>query len=364
MSRGRSFSRGLALALALLLTGCFEPPVREEVSLRFDEAGGVEVVVTTLLGREEDYARNPKALERLLEARQAARCGDDPFTRQLERLSPATFTRRLSSSEGALRASVRSAAFPDARAVERLFEGAPVWVSVARDGNETRLEILTGRGGRATNAERLDVSRALDGFSEASARYVAALAALWAWLDENSGAERFVVGALVGAELPEPQGLSPEETEKAKALFDAAAAAMSDLRDFFVLTEGRGESLDELSRKVYDPFPAPLRVRVAGTVLEAEGFVPEEDGGYRVTPASLRGALPGLSGRFITPDPLAETLRRAEREEETPPDVDRLLAGGRRVLSRPSASEVREALETALAPAPAYRLRWRRDRTR
>lgn len=321
--------------------------------------------MTTHLGKEESYRKNPRALERLLEAREAARCGDDPFTRQLERLSPASLTRRLSSRDGDLRASVTSAAFPDARAVERLFEGAPVFVSVGRGEGEARLEIATGPGGRATTAERLEVSRELDRFSAAASRYVAALAALWAWLDGHPTAERFVVGALVGVELPEPEGLGPEEEERVTALFDAASDATRDLHGFFLVTDdGRGESLDELSRKAYDPFPAPLRVRVAGTVLESSGFVPEEDGGWRVPPVSLWGALSTLSGRWITPDPLAETLRREERADERPPDVDRLLSGGRRVLSRPSASEVREALEAALVPAPSYRLRWRPDAPR
>jgi hypothetical protein len=347
------------------MAGCFEPPVREDVLLSFDERGGVEVVVTTRLEKEDSYRKNPRALERLLEAREAARCGEDAFTRQLERLAPATLTRRLSSRDGALRESVRTATFADARSVERLFEGAPVWMSVGSSGNETRLEILTGPGGRATTAERLEVSRELDRFAGATARYVAALAALWAWLDERPGLERFVVGALVGADLPEPTDVSPEDKEEGKALFDAASDAMSEVHGFFLIKDdGRGETLDELSRKVYDPFPAPLRVRVPGTVLEATGFVPEEDGGYRVPPVSLWGALPGLSGRWITPDPLAEKLRRKERASEEDPDVDRILSGGRRVLARPSAAEVREALEAALVPAPAYRLRWRRDAAR
>ncbi|MRR12339.1 hypothetical protein EG835_07725, partial [bacterium] len=157
MLRRRRPFRGLVALQALLLSGCFDPPVREDVTFRFDEKGGVEVVVTTRLGAEESYKDNAGALRRLVEAREVARCGDDLFTRQLERLSPAAFRRTLSSSEGALRESVRAAAFADARALEHVFEGAPLYVAVTRSGNEMRLEILSGSGGRATTAERLEV---------------------------------------------------------------------------------------------------------------------------------------------------------------------------------------------------------------
>lgn len=350
-------SRGLALLLTLALAGCFEPPVREDVAIRFDEKGGVEVVVTTQLGKDEDYRRNPPALERLLSAREAARCGDDPFTRQLEKLSPVSLRRAVSSREGSIRESIRTATFPDARSVERLFEGEPLSLVVSRSGGETQLEIVPGRGGRATAAERMEVNRELDRFAAAAARYLASLATLWAWLDEHPAEERIAVAALLGVELPIPADLSRDE--RLEALFDDVSDAMARVHDFFLLSDGRGESLDELSRKAFDPFPAPLRVRVAGTVVESAGFVREEDGGFRVPPVSLWGALSGLSGRWVAPDPLAEQLRREERGVDEPPDVDRFLAGGRRVLGRPAAGELREAVESALVPAPLYRLRWK-----
>ncbi|HYN42137.1 MAG TPA: hypothetical protein VE129_10195 [Thermoanaerobaculia bacterium] len=357
MLRSRLSIRGLATLQVLLLSGCFDPPVREDVAFRFDEKGGVEVVVTTRLGPEESYKDNAGALRRLVEAREAARCGDDPFTRQLERLLPTTLRRTLSSSDGALRESVRTATFPDARALENVFEGAPLYLAVTRSGNEMRLEILPVSGGRATTAERLEVNRELDRFSVAAAGYLNALAKLWAWIDEHPGEERLLVGALLGVDVPKPADWVPDEREE--ALGNAVLDAMSKVHEFFLLEGGRAESLDELSRKAYDPFPAPLWIHVNGAVLESTGFRREEDGSLRVPPVSLWGALSQLSGRWVTPDPLAEILRREERPSETPPDVDRFLATGRHVASRPSERDVRNSIEAALVPAPIYRLRWR-----
>lgn len=305
MRAARRPSRPLALLLTIPLSGCFEPPVREDVVLTFDERGGVAVVVTTRLGKDEDYERNPRALQRLLSAREAVRCGEDPFTRQLEKLAPATLRRTLSSRDGAIRESVRLATFSEPRAVERLFEGEPLSLVVSRVDEEMHVEIVPGRGGRATTAERMAVDRELDLFGQAASRNLASLATLWAWLDEHPAEERIAVAALLGVELPILDALPRDE--RLEALFEDASESMARVRDFFLLADGRGESLDDLSRRACDPFPAPLRVRVAGTVLESTGFVPEDDGAFRVPSVSLWGSLSGLSGRWVTPDPLAES---------------------------------------------------------
>lgn len=357
MKPGKLARGAAALVLTAGLSGCFEPPVREAIALLFDAAGGLEVVVTTRLESESDYPKNPRARERLAEARDAARCGEDPFTRQLERLAPSSLRRSLAFRDGALRESVRSAAFPDARAVERLFEGLPLAVALTRSAGETQLEIYPGKGGRANLSERAEVARALDRFSEAAARYERALADLWAFLDEHPARERFVVAAVLDLKVEDP---APEESSALeKALGEAVVEAMSGVYEFLLLSEERGESLDELSRKVHDPFPAPVTVEVKGTVLESTGFLPEEQGRLRIPSVSLTGALGQLSARWVTPDPLSELVRHADRPEDPPPDVDAFLAPGRRVVARPDAREVRDALEAALAPAPVYRLRWR-----
>jgi hypothetical protein len=343
--------------LAAGLSGCFDPPVREAVALLFDGSGGVEVVVTTRLESEASYPENPRARERIVEAREAARCGEDPFTRQLERLSPSTLRRSLSWRDGALRESVRAAAFADARAVERLFEGAPLSVAMTRTGGEMQLEIFTGKGGRATTAERLEVARSLDRFSEAAARYLRALSDLWTWLDEHPDRERVVVAGILDLRSESPAEEVGDAREE--ALGKAVVEAMGGVHEFLLLSEGRGESLDELSRKAYDPFPAPLSVEVKGAVLEATGFVPEETGRLRIPGVSLSGALSGISGRWVTPDPLGELVRREERPEDGPPNVDAFLSGGRRVVARPDARAIRDALEASLVPPPVYRLRWR-----
>lgn len=352
---GRRLAAACAVALALLLASCFEPPVREAVELVFDARGALTVRATTRLQSEESYPRNPRARERVAEVRDAARCGEDTLTRQLELLGPSSLTRALAYRDGALREVRRTASFADARAVERLFEGAPLSVGLTRSGGEMQLEILPGRGGRATASERREAASALSGFSEAAARYLSALADLWDYLDENPHRERVVVAGILDLKL---EGEEEEPPAREQQLGEAVVEAMGQVHEFLQLSEGRGESLDELSRKAYDPFPVPLSVEVAGTVAEATGFLREGTGKLRVPPVSLWGTLSTLTNRWVRPDPLAEFVRRDEDPSLPEPDVEAFLASGRQVVARPTAAEVREAIEAGLVPAPVYRLRW------
>ncbi|KAA0256192.1 hypothetical protein FBQ97_04040 [Acidobacteria bacterium ACD] len=354
LSTGRRAAAASAVALALLLAACFEPPVREAVELVFDARGALTVLATTRLQSEESYPRNPRARERVAEVRDAARCGEDALTRQLELLAPSSLTRALAYRDGALREVRRTASYADARAVERLFEGAPLSVGLTRSGGEMQLEILPGRGGRATASERREAASAISGFSEAAARYLSALADLWDYLDGNPHRERVVVAGILDLRTGEEE----EPPERERALGEAVVEAMGQVHEFLQLSEGRGESLDELSRKAYDPFPVPLSVEVAGTVAEATGFLREGTGKLRVPPVSLWGTLSSLSNRWVRPDPLAEFVRRDEDPSLPEPDVDAFLASGRQVVARPTAAEVREAIEAGLVPAPVYRLRW------
>lgn len=346
----------LATSLALPLAGCFDPPVREAVEAAFDADGGLTVRVATRLEPESLYGSRPRARERLVAVREAARCGDDPWSRQLELLGPAALRRTLAARDGSLREVELVARYADARAVERLLEPSPVSVALSESGPSRQLELQPLRGSRGTLAERREVEGALERFATAAAAYLGALADLYAYLDEAPGRERPVFAEIFSEKgAGEPEAQVPQ---REKALLDALGLAMGAVHEFLLLEEGRAESLDELSRRVYDPFPAPLTVTVPGRVEEATGFVPDGDGKFRVPSAGLLGALGSLTGRWVRPDPLVELLAAEERPQARV-DVDAFLAGGRSVRRRPDAAEVREALEKALAPQPVLRLRWK-----
>ncbi len=321
------------------------------MDLLFDAKGGVDVLVTTRVASEGGFKNDPVARQRVVDAREAVRCGEDAFTRQIERLSPFTFRRTVTWRNGELSEVSRAARFDEPRAVERLFEGAPLSVSVFRREQAMQLEIVPGTGGRATPAERRDVAAAVARVSEAGSAYLRALGALWRHLDESPGRERPFLAWIAGVEKRDrPEG----ETEDEKKLIDAVEQAFDAVRDFSKYEEGQGDSLEELSRRVYDPFPAPLAVEVAGRVEEETGFVPEGARRHVVRPVSLQGTLLKLSERWVSPDLMPIILA----DEKDRPSLDELLAKKRVVRGAPSPAELRDELERALAPEPVYRLRW------
>lgn len=352
-TRSATARRGLAFLLVALLAACVEPPVRESITLVFDAHGGLEARVETRIEPESLYERAPRARERIREAREPARCGEDPFTLQLERLSPASLRRSLGYRGGDLREVLVTARFDEPRAVERLFEPHPLSVSLARAGSRLQLEILPGTAGRATPAERREAAGALGRFSEAGARYLEALSVLWRYLDGMPERERPVVAQLLGVG-GEFEPASEHEVE----LVLAVDEAMSDVQKFFQLEEGRGESLNELSRRVWDPFPASVAVEVTGRAEEVTGFLDEGAGRFAVPAVSLQGALEDLAGRWVSPDPLSSLAAAVRRGDDRPPSLDAFLARGRRSRATPTPPELREAIERALAPRPVYRLRW------
>lgn len=348
-----------AFLFAVLLGSCDDPPVVEEIELAFGSLPAVEARILTRLGKQADYQGNDEALARLNSAREALRCGTDAWTETLQRLHPSALVRTATSLEGETRQVVRQATYADGRSLERLFDGYPLFVTVTRGEEWESLEIHPGRPSAASVAERHRVEEALAGFSGAASRYYLALAELWDWLDSHPEWERVALVSLVGGEIegdPEELKKRPGYAEGVK-LYDAADEAMGKVKSAGDLEKKKGESLDELSHRVFDPFPAKLTVRLPALPLEAEGFVAAGDRAYRVPSLGLLGAVAGLGSTWITPDPLAALLE-AGRGEGRKVDVDSFLSVPRSVRGRPSAAAVRAALEKALSPAPLYRLRW------
>jgi hypothetical protein len=116
-------------------------------------------------------------------------------------------------------------------------------------------------------------------------------------------------------------------------------------------------SEEELSRLVFDPFPAAFSVRVPGPVLEVEGFAPARAGVLTVPGLSLWEALQSLQDRWISPSPAADYFEQAQMSKPSF-DLEGFLARRRAFSPPPSPREVLEALEKSLKAAPVYRVRW------
>jgi hypothetical protein len=103
-------------------------------------------------------------------------------------------------------------------------------------------------------------------------------------------------------------------------------------------------------------------VTVPSPPLEVVGFQVAAPGGPLGVPEfGLWGALRGLDGRWLTPDPAAAYVAHRGDRGGSGFDLGAFAARARSVAPSPDAAEVVAALRRGLEPAPVYRAAWRID---
>ena len=117
------------------------------------------------------------------------------------------------------------------------------------------------------------------------------------------------------------------------------------------------QNLDHDADLVFNPFPAELKVVVAGEITAIEGFVRQPDRSVMVKMPNSLEAVSMLEGRWISPDPLAAALAAADKTPATA--IAATIADlPRHAQPVVTASDVADAIKEKLRPAPRYRLRW------
>ncbi|MFN7961154.1 MAG: hypothetical protein U0002_07765 [Thermoanaerobaculia bacterium] len=347
----------------LLLVSCFEAPVEESLDLEVLKNGFVHVVSEVAITRLEKES-NARLERRLAALRREVGEGQDAWARRFAELEPVaerfTWEKRLGTLFLARRSAVVE---PDKLA--RLFGDTPLRVTYTVDEERRRAElsITPGPSSRASRGERRQVEAALGEWSQAIARYLRAGRALFAYTEEHPERARACFGALLTDVLPDAEKAAlPPLGDDEKPRVEGLGKAMEEAFQVLLVAEGQDHSLDELSRLVYDPFPAPLRLRLPAPASEVEGFEKAPDGGLEVPVLGFWAALSRLEGRWLAPDPLLVYVK--QRRAGTELDLPGFLAQERRAASEtelPGEREVREAIEETLSPALTYHAVWEID---
>jgi hypothetical protein len=310
------------------------------------------VSVDVVLHARGDYGDAPRAQDRLDAEALALDLRRDPWADRLRDLKPDRVREIVDRTEddGIVRV-VRHARGGDLADLRRMFRDFGVEVAFAEEEGWRELTLVPGREGRPTMSERQRVSARLGPWCEEIAAYLGATVRLYGYLDRNPERAKVCFARVVGAK-DDASKLTSEEDD----LTSAASAALNRLSS--VLWPGAHEAytLDELSRIVYDPFPAPTNLSVYGTILEREGFPGELSAPLRIPSRSLWAALERLEGRWVSPDPALAAWRADLSGTEV--DTTALAALPRRVTAVPSAADVKAAVEAELRQPPIYRVRW------
>lgn len=371
----RSRRVALPCALAFLLGGCFEEPVREELELRLAGDGTVEVALTTTILVPDEEVDNLSLRRRLDEERRRLLLGEDDWVRRFERLDARSQETTFERDHGVLASARQSAVVDldeDPEALGRFFSDTLVNAFYSADpadaggAGTAELSLYPLSPGRAGRRDRQRLERAVDPWTEALARYLLAAGRLYGYLDEHPDRAEVAFSVLLEDVLPEEDGgrrelPHPDE----EPLVEAVEEAMAEAWEVLLVSSQEAYSINEVSRLVYDPFPARVRVDVAGAVVEVEGFEEDPEGGLRVPSVSLWDALAALQGRWLEPDPLLLYVGRSGGPTGVPGPsfgLADVVARDRVHAPPPSAEEIRAELESRLVPAPVYRVVYRVER--
>jgi hypothetical protein len=345
--------RGLvATVLALVFTGCLEPPVSESLDIRILPGGASVVSIGVALRKPSDYAENPKVRQRLDAETRALEEGTDPWSIRLRDGEPSRQRDVTDRENGRLYRVTRQARFEEFSDLRVFLRDTGVGVIYAEGPDWAELSMLPGRTGRPTTAQRERVKTELEAWSNSLAAYFAATADLYAYLERAPERARPCLARIL-TKLPEDETLSDEET----ALTSAVDDAMGEIGSVLVAPPDEAYTIDELSRLVYDPFPAPIRVAVPGTIVEREGYPGELGAPLAIPVMSLWSAFARLEGRWVAPDLALASWRQEVATDGSKIDFEAFVALPRHA-SKPSADEVRGAIEDQLRVAPVYRARW------
>ena len=353
MPRFRSL---LILLLCLPLLGCFEEPVREHLHLTLRGGGPVIVTVVQEVTPSGRTGNNPVLDDRLEESRDTIDHSLDPWSQRFALLEPLAEHISVERVDGELRRSVHSAVLPSFDEVLQMVEADGLTGSLTVVDGKAHLELFPTGGSRATYTQRQDADRLLGEWSAMLAVYFETVADLYAYLDEQPDR----AGPCFAHIFDKQEGLGitrPLEPVEEK-LVVRVEDAMEEVAFALMVPSGQAFSLNELTRLVYDPFPARLTIAVEGQVLEAEGFSAGADF-FERPPVDAWTALRSLEGRWISPDLVTAAAAPAPDDRQPDPDVLAFASIPRRYFPPPDAAEVESAIVAGLVPEEMLRLVWR-----
>lgn len=358
--RGRESTVGVVLALltGLLLSSCFEPAITEELEIRFLAQGGVVVTATTKI-REDDSSKENRALrDRIARARWELVGGEDLWSRRIAAISPEAERLTWDREQGKLSRAVHRVYLEAPGGLNALLGDAVSLADYTTQPESAQLALYPLTGSRATGQQMKNVRAMLDDWSARVAAYLDASSKLYSYLKRRPDRAEACLFPLFADFIAKAAGPPSEPTDEEQPLIEAAKNSMSDLTKIFDVPPDSAYSPDELFHLVFDPFPAQVRVRTPGKILEVEGFTAASENSVVAPDAGLYGSFKSLEGRWLSPDPFVAYVEQGRHGGGRTFDIASFAARERIFSMAPTAHTVREALEDRLGAAPVYRVKW------
>ena len=337
--------RVLFTAVVFLFAASCANIVHHDLTLTFDETGEhVTVAAATSIPTTKDShdrARDDRLRDDIL-------AGRDEWSLRFANANPESYRVMLDRAHGELIRAERIARI-DNTDLQKVFFDVAVSAVVTRGDGWAELAIYPGTSTRATRPQRDDAEKKLRAYSERAVRYFSAVRTMYDYMNEHQLRAAELFSALFrDADDPRPSLLTDEEHD----LVDAVRRGVDGLTE-----NDDTEQLEAEADLVYNPMPARIVVRVPSEPLLIEGFARGKDGELVAESPTLIEAIAALEGRWVTPDPLAFSIRPNGGGD---PDKEAALIAAmpRHATAVVGAIEVGDALIQKLRPAPRYRVRW------
>jgi hypothetical protein len=352
--------RWAPLCAGAFVLACFEDPIEERCTLRLEPTGEVRVTVETVVHRP--LGGNRQFDERLAALDEELMGGYGSWQARFERIEGDREGLSWERWEGHLVRHERWLQLPEPeQQLPELFGDTPIDVALRRGDESVELTLIAGPSDRATRRERERVEQTLVAWSEDLAAHLSATAELWRYLETHPERAGPVVWMMFDDMLEEEDRGRTELLPVEEDLVLRSQRAQQRVVEIFDFPEDEAYTLQELSRRVYDPFPAvfALELPEGGRLLERDGFELGDEGRLVVPRRSLWDAFVSLEGRWVAPDPLLAQARHALLDSDAPFPVEAFLDQEFRFpATSPRGSEVARGLRQALRPAELYRAVW------
>jgi len=319
--------------------------VHHDLILTFDDSGErVTVAAATALPTSKD-SRDRGRDDRL---RDDILAGRDEWSLRFANANPESYRVMLDRTRGELIRAERIARI-DTADLQKIFYDVAVSAVVTRRDGIAELAIYPGTSTRATRAQRDDAEKKLRAYSERAVRYFVAVRSMYDYMNANPPrAEELFAALFRDDEDPQPALITDEEHDLVMAVKHAVNGLTED---------DDTEELEAEADLVYNPLPARIVVRVPGEPLLVDGFARGKDGELIAESPSLLEAIASLEGKWVTPDPLAFSIRPGGGGDPMK-EAELIASMPRKTTAVVGAIEVGDALIQKLRPAPRYRVRW------
>jgi hypothetical protein len=332
----------IRLLAVFLLSACgVKPVVQNRLTLGFyDDTRRVHVNTETRIGETSNSVME----ERATSLREAIAGNRDEWSLRYNAVRIEDERLTIDRHDGKINRVERLSTI-DRDDLPRFFDDMSVTISLLPNAGGTELTIIPGASNRATRQQRERVLEKLHSWSHDAAAYFEALGHLYAYLDEHPERAETAFTLYLGDHDQK------STIEQEQALIDALSNASERLVDRMHVADTESLTIDEEFDLVFNPFPAEIVVHAPRAIVFSENFDKRDDSNVVIPRRGLLDAITTLEGKWITPDPLAMSLRG----DIKPADLAKLPRHWAPVVT---AAEIEKAVGERLKPASVYRVRW------